>query len=89
MLYTENMSLADSVFTDYEHKVIRQIAIHRVRPNAVQRLLSAAGKPVAKLLQLGRDSNNLAVRGVADRIQSWVQEGLIKTIQAANHITGT
>src|SRR5439155_26325199 len=68
---------------------IRQIAIHRVRPNKVQRLLAQAGKPVVKLLQMGRESGHPAVRGISDRVHGWVQEGLIKTIQMANHITGT
>src|ERR1700712_5762066 len=89
MLYTENMSLAKPVFTEYEQAVIRQIAMHRVRPNLVQRLLATAGKPVVKLLQMGRDSGIPTVRGVSDRVHGWVQEGLIKTIQVANHINGT
>ena len=89
MFYTEFMSLVKPVFTEYEQSVIRQIAIHRVRPNPVQRLLSSAGKPFVKLMQMGRDSENLAVRGISDRVHGWVQEGLIKTIQMANHITGT
>ncbi len=75
------------VFTDYEQKVIREIAIHRVQPNAIQRLLETVGKPFSKLLTAGRDSNNRAVRGVTDRIHGWVEEGLIKTFKAANRIS--
>lgn len=83
------MSLAKPVFTEYEQTVIRQIAMHRVRPNLMQRMLAKAGKPVVKLLQMGRESNLPAIRGISDRVEGWVQEGLIKTIQMANHITGT
>jgi len=89
MIYTEFMSLAKPVFTEYEQSVIHEMAVHRVRPNMVQRILATAGKPVAKLLQMGRDSGHPAVRGVSDRVHSWVQEGLIKTVHTANHITGT
>src|SRR5688500_5514028 len=83
------MSLVKPVFTDYEHEVIRKIAIHHVQPNSVHRALEMLGKPVGKLLKLARESSNPALRGVSDRIQGWVQEGLIKTIQAANRITRT
>jgi len=89
MFYTDFMNLANPVFTEYEQAVIRQIAKHRVRPNLVQRVLATAGKPVVKLFQLGRESDLAAVRSVSDRVNAWVQEGLIKTIQVANHITGT
>src|SRR5207249_2381730 len=89
LIYTQFMSLAKPVFTEYEQSVIHQIALHRVRPSMVQRILAAAGKPVVKLLQMGRDSVNPTVRGVSDRVHGWVQEGLIKTIHTANHITGT
>jgi len=89
MIYTEFMSLAKAVFTEYEQSILHQMAIHRVRPNMVQRILATAGKPVVRLLQMGRDSGNPAIRGVSDRVHGWVQEGLIKTIHTANHITGT
>ena len=81
------MSHVSPVFTEYEQRVIREIATHRVQPHAVQRILDTVGKPFAKLLQAGRDSKNRAVRGVSDRIQGWVEEGLIKTFKAANRIT--
>ncbi len=83
------MSPANSVFTEYEQSIIRQIAVHRVRPNPVQRLLSKAGKPFVMLMKFGHDSGIPAVRVISDKVHVWVQEGLIKTIQAANHITGT
>jgi hypothetical protein len=83
------MSSANSVFTEYEQSIIRQLAVHRVRPNPVQRLLSKAGKPFVALMKLGQDSGIPAVRSISDKVHVWVQEGLIKTIQAANHITGT
>src|SRR5262245_3145615 len=34
--YTPCMSAVKPVFTEYEQEVIRQIAVHRVQPNAVQ-----------------------------------------------------
>jgi hypothetical protein len=60
-----------------------------VQPNAVQRLLETVGKPVGKLLRLARESSNPALRGISGRVQGWVQEGLIKTIKAANRMTGS
>jgi len=83
------MSAATSVFTEYEQYIIRQIAVHRVRPNPVQKLLSKAGRPFVALMKMGHDSGIPAVRSISDKVHVWVQEGLIKTIQAANHITGT
>lgn len=83
------MSLAAPVFTEYERLVIRQIAEHRVQPTAVQRLLETVGRPVGKLFRLARESQNPALRGLSDRVGGLVQEGLIKSIQAANRITGT
>src|SRR5436853_7610247 len=81
------MSHVAPVFTDYEQKIIHEIAAHRVQPHAVQRILDTVGKPFGKLLQAGRDSKNRAVRGMTDRIHGWVEEGLIKTFKAANRIT--
>ena len=83
------MSAVKPVFTEYEQAVIRQIALHRVQPNAVHRLLDTVGKPVGRLLKFARESNNPALRGISERVQSWVQEGLIKTVQVANRITST
>jgi len=81
------MTHVSPLFTEYEQKIIRQIAVHKVQPHAVQRLLDTVGKPFGRLLQAGRDSKSRALRGVTDRIQGWVEEGLIKTFKAANRIT--
>src|SRR5262249_15342601 len=37
--------------------------------------------------QAGRESKNRALRGLTDRVHGWVEEGLIKTFNAANRIT--
>ena len=89
MFYTGYMSVVKPVFTEYEQEIIREIAVHRVQPNAVQRLLDTVGKPVGKILKYARESSNPALRGISDRVQGWVQEGLIKTIKAGNRITGS
>src|SRR5262245_35564452 len=81
------MTQVSPLFTDYEQQVIREIAIHKVQPHGVQRVLDTVGRPFGRLLQAGRDSKNRALRTVTDRIQGWVEEGLIKTFKAANRIT--
>jgi hypothetical protein len=83
------MSHVAPVFTDYEQQVIRELAVHRVQPNAVQRALESVGKPMAKLMAIGRKSNNRALRGLADHVHGWIEEGLIKTFKAANKLTNT
>lgn len=83
------MSIVQPVFTEYERRVIHEIAVHRVQPDAVHRLLETVGKPVGRLFQFAKDSRNPAIRSLSDRVQGWVQEGLIKTVQVANRITGT
>ncbi len=83
------MSHVSPVFTEYERQVIRELAQHRVQPNAVQRLLEGAGRPMAKLLNLGRTSNIGALRGLAEHVQGWIEEGLIKTFRAANKLANT
>ena len=83
------MSHVSPVFTDYERHVIHELALHRVQPNAVQRLLEGAGKPVAKLLNFGRNSQSRALRGLSDHVHGWIEEGLIKTFRAANRISNT
>ena len=80
------MNHVTPVFTDYEQKVIRELAVHQVQPNAVQRVLESVGKPMSKLMTLGRNSNSRALRGLADHIHGWIEEGLIKTFQAANKL---
>jgi hypothetical protein len=83
------MSHVAPVFTEYEQHVIRELALHRVQPNAVHRLLESAGKPVAKLMNFGRKSQNRALRGLSDHIHGWIEEGLIKTFRAANKLAPT
>src|SRR4030095_1581374 len=85
--YTPEMTSVTPVFTEYERRVVREIAIHHVQPNAVQRVLEAIGKPVGRLFQIARDSRNPALKGISNRVQGWVQEGIIKTVQAANRLT--
>jgi hypothetical protein len=80
------MSHVSPVFTEYEHQVIRELATHRVQPNAVQRMLEGAGRPMARLLQFGRESHNRTLRGLADHVHGWIEEGLIKTLRAANRL---
>ena len=88
-LYTDKMSHVSPVFTDYEQQVVRELALHRVQPNAVQRVLEGAGKPMAKLMNFGRNSQSRAVRGIADHVHGWIEEGLIKTFRAANRLANT
>src|SRR2546422_4287023 len=83
------MSHVSPVFTDYEQQVIRELAVHRVQPNAVQRLLEGAGRPVTKLLNIGRQSNSRALRGLSDHVHGWIEEGLIKTFRVANKLANT
>ncbi len=77
------------IFTEYERSVIRELAVHRVQPNAVHRLLESAGRPVARLFKIGRESNSKAVRGLSAHVHGWIEEGLIKTFRAANHLANT
>jgi hypothetical protein len=81
------MNHVSPVFTEYEQDVIRQIALHRVQPNAIQRLLETLGRPVGKLMQIGRESNNPAVRVLSKHVYGWIEEGLIKTVKFANKLT--
>jgi EcsC protein family len=83
------MTSVTPVFTEYERGVVHEIALHQTQPNAIQRILETIGKPVSRVFQFARDSQNPALKGVSDRIRGWIQEGLIKTVQAANRVTGT
>src|SRR6266403_4065083 len=83
------MSHVSPVFTEYEQHVIRDLAVHRVQPNAIQRLLEGVGKPVAKLMNIGRHSQNRTLRGLSDHIHGWIEEGLIRTFRAANKLANT
>src|SRR5215467_7731868 len=89
LVYTGDMTYVAPVFTEYEQQVIRELAVHRVQPNAVHRLLEGAGRPVARLLRIGRDSNNRAVRGLTAHVRGWIEEGLIKTFRAGNKLANT
>lgn len=81
------MSRVAPVFTEYEQQVIRELALHRVQPNAVHRLLEKVGRPVARLFQVGRDSRSKTLRSLSDHVHGWIEEGLIKTVRVANRIT--
>ena len=83
------MSHVAPVFTEYEQQVIREIAIHRVQPNAVQRVLEGIGKPVVKLMDVGRKSQNRTLRAISDHVHGWIEEGLIKTFRVANKVANT
>src|SRR5438552_7125047 len=83
------MSHVAPVFTDYEQQVIHELAVHRVQPNAVQRVLESVGKPMAKLMTMGRKSNSRTLRGLSDHVHGWIEEGLIKTFQMANKLSNT
>jgi len=83
------MNHVSPVFTEYEQHVIRELATHRVQKNAVQRLLEGAGKPMVKLMNLGRNSQNRTLRGLSDHVHGWIEEGLIKTFQMASKFSNT
>src|SRR3989454_1919342 len=44
---------------------------------------------MAKLINIGRNSKNRALRGLADHVHGWIEEGLIKTFRVANRIANT
>ncbi|MBI4474515.1 MAG: hypothetical protein HY646_17730, partial [Acidobacteria bacterium] len=81
------MPQVSPVFTEYERQVIREIAVHHVQPNAVQRLLETVGRPIGRLLRVGRDSESRALRGLSEQVHRWIEEGLIKTFRIANRLT--
>jgi len=83
------MNDVSPVFTEYEQQVIRELAVHRVQPNAVRRLLEGVGRPMSYLLNMGRTSKSRALRGLADHVHGWIEEGLIKTFRAANKLANT
>jgi hypothetical protein len=88
-VYTANMGEVSPVFTEYEQQIIRELAMHRVQPNAIQRLLDNVGKPMAKLMNFGRTSQSRTVRSLSEHIHGWIEEGLIKTFRAANRLANT
>src|SRR5215470_6148511 len=77
------------VFTEYEQQVIRELALHRVQPNAIHRLLEGVGRPMSKLFEIGRHSKSKTLRVLTDHIHGWIEEGLIKTFRAANRLANT
>jgi hypothetical protein len=83
------MSHVAPVFTEYEQQVIRELALHRVQPNAVHRLLEGVGRPLSKLFEIGRHSRSKTLRVLTDHIHGWIEEGLIKTFRAANRLANT
>src|SRR5947209_16349268 len=83
------MSHVSPVFTEYEQQVIRELAVHRVQPNAVHRVLESVGRPMSKLLNFGRASKSRTLRGLADHVHGWIEEGLIQTFRAANRLANT
>ena len=88
-VYTANMGQVSPVFTEYEQQIIRELAMHRVQPNAIQRLLANVGKPMVKLMNFGRTSQSRTVRSLSEHIHGWIEEGLIKTFRAANRLANT
>ncbi len=83
------MSTVSPVFTEYERRVIREIARRQVQPDALRRILDRIGKPANQLLKAGRQSQNPALRGLSRHVQGWVEDGLIKTLRAANMLANT
>ncbi|PYS41001.1 MAG: hypothetical protein DMG14_08950 [Acidobacteria bacterium] len=83
------MTHVSPVFTEYEQQVVRELAVHRVQPNAIHRLLESVGKPMVKLMNLGRTSQNRTVRSLSDHLHGWIEEGLIKTFRAANRLANS
>ena len=80
------MAPVSPVFTEYESHVIRELAVHRVQPHAVHRLLETAGRPVSHLFKIGRESHNKALRGLTKHVHGWIEEGLIRTFRMANKL---
>src|SRR5437764_6498372 len=83
------MNDVSPVFTEYELQIIRELAVHRVQPNAVRSLLEGVGRPLTKLLNFGRSSKSRALKGLADHVHGWIEEGLIKTFRVANKLANT
>src|SRR2546426_6756009 len=83
------MNDVSPVFTEYEQQSSRELAVHGVHPNTINRLLEGAGRPLLKLISVGRNSKNRALRGVADHLHGWIEEGLIKTFRVANKLSNT
>jgi hypothetical protein len=72
----------------YEEKVVEEIALHIVEPNAVARVLKLAGKPMESILETSRKLKNGLVKQVIQTIQTGVERGIIQTIRAARYFAG-
>jgi hypothetical protein len=81
------MTATSTLFTEYEAGVLREMATHQVRPNALERALEGLGGPVSKLLKAGRESSNRLIRRLSDGAQGVVEESIIGTIKIARHLT--
>jgi len=81
------MTPATNILTEYEADVLKEISTHRVRPNAVERLLEGLGRPVGYFLKAGRESDNRLVRGMSDRIEGLIEDSIIGTIKIARRWT--
>ena len=83
------MTSVTPVFTEYERRVVHEIA----RPSGSTECRATNPRDYRqtcwKIVSIARDSQNPALKGISERVQGWVQEGLIKTVQAANQVTGT
>ena len=81
------MSTSPHVFSACEDEVIREIARHRARPTAVERLLEGIGRPFGRLFEAGRESDNGMIRSLSGQVQSVIEEGLIRTIKIGRRLT--
>ena len=81
------MSTISHVFSAYETEVIREIAQHRLRPTAVERLLEGIGRPFGWLIEAGRKSDNEMIRSLSGQVQGVIEEGLIRTIKIGRCLT--
>lgn len=68
-------------FSDYEKKVIREIARHMVEPNAIQKALKIAGKPVEKVMDAASRSNIKVIRKITGVVQQEIQKGILRSIR--------
>lgn len=71
--------------TPYEETVVLEIADHIVNPNAIQTILSVAGKPFAFALEKARNIKGL--RLLPQIVDTGVQKGLRTTIKIATKIS--
>ncbi|OGL42983.1 MAG: hypothetical protein A2161_04670 [Candidatus Schekmanbacteria bacterium RBG_13_48_7] len=74
------------MFTEYENKIIKEIAQHIIEPNPVQKVLSLAGKPVEKILNVFTTTNLPVLKKIPKLINRAVDKGVRLSIKAANII---